>query len=360
MAEYRSLEWRDGVLRMLDQRRLPEETVYLDLTEPQQVADAIRDMVVRGAPAIGAAAAYGLALAAFRSQAENVEALRRDLAQAAETLKAARPTAANLFWAVQRVLTRAADPSLRDPEALRKAVLAEAHAIAQEDAEVNRRIAEHALRLIPDQARVIHHCNTGGLATVEYGTALGVIRGAHEAGKQIHVYVDETRPRLQGAKLTAWELKQLGIPHTVIVDSASGHFMRTVGIDLCLVGADRVAANGDTANKIGTYNLALVAYAHGVPFYVCAPTSTIDLSIPDGDHIVIEERPEEEVIRIGETRLTPEGVHAANPAFDVTPARYITAIITEEGVAYPPYEESLRKMVEAAEARRRERQEAAG
>jgi methylthioribose-1-phosphate isomerase len=204
----------------------------------------------------------------------------------------------------------------------------------------------NALVLVPDEATIIHHCNTGSLATVDYGTALGIIRTAHEHGKKVKVLVDETRPRLQGARLTAWELKHLGIPHRVIIDGASGHFMRTEGVDLCVVGCDRVAANGDTANKIGTYNLALVAYAHDVPFYVAAPTTTIDLSTPTGDDIVIEERSAREVTHIGDTQITPDGVEAANPAFDVTPARYITAIITERGIVYPPYEETLRRMME--------------
>jgi methylthioribose-1-phosphate isomerase len=345
MSAYRSIEWRDGMVRMLDQRRLPHQTVYLDYADYRHVAAAIREMVIRGAPAIGAAAAYGLALAARYSQAADVDALRRDLATAAEVLRQARPTAANLFWAIDRVLARLADPGLDTIDAIRNATLAEAEAIAAEDGRANRQIGLNALPLIPDRARIIHHCNTGGLATVDYGTALGVIRAAHEQGKQVHAYLDETRPRLQGARLSAWELQQLGIPHTVIVDGASGHLMRTVGIDLCVVGCDRVAANGDTANKIGTYNLALVAQAHGVPFYVAGPASTIDLSMAHGDEIQIEERPAHEITHIEDIQITPNGVTVANPAFDVTPARYITAIITEAGVAYPPYEDSLAELI---------------
>ena len=235
---------------------------------------------------------------------------------------------------------------------LRVATLSEADAIAADDVWTNKQIGLNAMELVPNNATIIHHCNTGSLATVDYGTALGVIRTAHEQGKNVHAYLDETRPRLQGASLSAWELLQLGVPHTVIVDGASGHIMRTRGVDLCVVGCDRVAANGDTANKIGTYNLALVAHAHGVPFYVAAPTSTIDLDTPSGDDIAIEERPAAEVTTIGGVQVTPDGANVANPAFDVTPAQYITAIITEMGIAYPPYTESLAALVAAADARR--------
>lgn len=348
MSSYASIRWNAGVVRMLDQRRLPHQTVYLDFVDAADVADAIHDMVIRGAPAIGAAAAYGLALTAVHSGAMDVATLRAELVASAEILRAARPTAVNLAWAIERVLERVADPQLADVAALRAATLEAAHALAADDVWVNQQIGLHALSLIPDPATVIHHCNTGSLATVDYGTALGVIRTAHEHGKQVHVLVDETRPRLQGARLTTWELLQLGIPHTLIVDGASGHFMRVNGVDCCVVGCDRVAANGDTANKIGTYNLALVAHAHGVPFYVAAPTSTIDLATPNGDAIAIEARDPHEVTCIGNERLTPEGVQAANPAFDVTPARYISAIITEYGVAYPPYNLSLAALVEQA------------
>ena len=346
MASYFTMKWLDpGTLRMIDQRRIPFETVYLDYQDYGEVATAIREMVVRGAPAIGAAAAYGLALAAVHSPATEIAALRQDLQLAAEVLQSARPTAANLGWALRRMQQRLESPSLSSAAELRSAALTEAHAIAEEDVATNKQIGLNGLALVPQQARIFHHCNTGALATVDYGTALGVIRTAHEHGKQVHVYVDETRPRLQGARLTAWELQQLGIPHTVVVDGASGHIMRTVGVDLCLVGCDRVAANGDTANKIGTYNLALAAYAHGVPFYIVGPTSTVDLSIPDGNQIPIEERPAEEVTQIAGVAITPAGVQVANPAFDVTLAQYITGIITEKGVAYPPFEENLRRLV---------------
>jgi methylthioribose-1-phosphate isomerase len=349
MSAFRSLEWRDGVLRLLDQRVLPHQTAYLDYTDYRAVADAICEMVVRGAPAIGATGAYGLALAAHGSTAHDRESLRYALNVAAQILRAARPTAINLHWAIERVLRRASDPRLANADEVRAAVLDEAHAITTEDIAINRQIGLNALPLIPDQATIIHHCNTGSLATVERGTALGIIQTAHEHGKQVHVLVDETRPRLQGARLTTWELAQIGVPHTLIVDGASGHFMRTQGVDLCVVGCDRVAANGDTANKIGTYNLALVAHAHGVPFYVAAPTSTIDLQTPSGDAIPIEERPAHEITHIGSEQITPDAAQVANPAFDVTPAHYITAIITEHGVAYPPFEATLPPLVTRAE-----------
>jgi methylthioribose-1-phosphate isomerase len=345
MTSYTTIAWVNNQVRLLDQRRLPFETVYLDYSDVVSLADAIREMVIRGAPAIGAAAGYGLALAAVHSQAQTPQDLLRELQQAADVLRRARPTAYDLFGAVDRVLRIANRPELQTVADIQTAVLEEAHAIAHANVEMNRQMGLHALPLIPNGARILHHCNTGSLATVDYGTALGVVRAAHEHGRQVHVYVDETRPRLQGARLTAWELQQLGIPFTVIVDGASGHFMRTVGIDLCLVGCDRVAANGDTANKIGTYNLALAAYAHNVPFYVVGPTSTIDLSIPDGDHIPIEERPADELTHVGETQVTPDGAPVANPAFDVTLAKYITAIITECGIARPPFTESLAKML---------------
>jgi methylthioribose-1-phosphate isomerase len=348
MNRYTTIEWIDGKVRMLDQRMIPLEVRYQDYTDAQGVATAIREMVIRGAPAIGAAAAYGLALAAVHSKAKDVPALRAELEAAAGVLRKSRPTAVNLAWALGRMMSRLAaleDPSVRT---MQKAALDEAHAIAAEDVATNQKIGLHGLAVVPQGANIIHHCNTGALATVDYGTALGVIRTAHEHGRQVHVFVDETRPRLQGARLTSWELKQLGIPHTVIVDGASGFIMRTVGVQLCLVGCDRVAANGDTANKVGTYNLALVASAHDVPFYVAGPTSTVDLSIPSGQSIPIEERPASEVTHVGETQVTPDEVNVANPAFDITPAEYITGIITECGIATPPYEKSLAEFVRMA------------
>lgn len=346
MSAFRSIEWLDnGLLRLLDQRRLPHETQYVDCSDFQEVATAIQEMVVRGAPAIGAAAAYGLALTACHSQAAQAADLRKELAAAAEVLRQSRPTAVNLSWAVNRVLNRLADPALNTVLAIQEAALAEAQAIAAEDVKINRQIGQNAMPLIPDKATIIHHCNTGSLATVDYGTALGIIRMAHEQGKKVLALLDETRPRLQGARLSAWELKQQGAPFMVIVDGASGHYMRTMGVDLCLVGADRVAANGDVANKIGTYNLAVVAHENNVPFYAAVPTTTIDMTTATGDEIEIEERPSDEVTTIGGQQITPAGVQVGNPAFDVTPARYITAIITERGIIYPPYRENLAKLM---------------
>jgi methylthioribose-1-phosphate isomerase len=349
---YCSVQWLGSALRLIDQRLLPHQTRYLSLTDYREVAGAIHDMIVRGAPAIGAAAAYGLALCAVHSAAGSVNALRAELQEAAAVLRASRPTAVNLFWATDRMMALVADSACETVEGLRQAVVAEANAIADDDVATNRQIGMHALPLIPDKANIIHHCNTGALATMDYGTALGIIRTAHEHGKQVHVFVDETRPRLQGARLTTWELQQLGIPNTLIVDGASGHVMRTIGVDCVTVGCDRVAANGDTANKIGTYNLALAAHAHGVPFYVAAPASTIDMAIATGDEIAIEEREASEVTHMGETQLAPDDVKVFNPAFDVTPGRYITAIITEMGIAYPPFAESLPVLMAKAKGRK--------
>lgn len=345
MSTFRTIEWVDGAVRMLDQRYLPAETRYNDYTQSSEVAQAIREMVIRGAPAIGAATAYGLALVPQHTRATDVETLRRELDEAAETLRQARPTAANLTWAIDRLMECLSDPKLESVEAFRTACLEEAHTIAREDVEANKRMGLNALALIPKKATIIHHCNTGTLATVDYGTALGVVRTAHEHGKSVFVLVDETRPRLQGARLTAWELQQYGIPFKVIADGASGHYMRTLGVDLCVVGCDRVAANGDTANKIGTYNLAVVAHENEVPFYVAAPTSTIDMNTPTGDGIQIEERPAREVTHVGETQVTPDDTPVGNPAFDVTPARYITAWITERGLVFPPFEENLAQIM---------------
>ena len=350
MVEYRSLRWMDGTVRMLDQRLLPHELKYLDFTDYHDVAQAIKDMVIRGAPAIGAASAYGLALAALHSKAKDTGGMRKELNDAVIVLKAARPTAVNLAWAIDRVMSKVAGTRSNRIAELQMIILQEANDIVDEDIHTDKQIGLNALPLVPDNATFIHHCNTGALATIEYGTALGVIRTAHEHGKKVFVYVDETRPRLQGARLTSWELKQIGIPHAVIADSASGYVMKYKKVDLVTVGCDRIAANGDTANKIGTYNLAIVARAHGVPFYVVGPTSTIDLSTPNGDMIEIEERPSIEITHVGKEHITPDGIAVFNPAFDVTPASYITAIITEAGIAYPPYEKSLPEQVERAKA----------
>jgi methylthioribose-1-phosphate isomerase len=341
MSEYFSIRWQDGVVRMLDQRLLPDEVVYRDFTQCSEVAAAIRDMVIRGAPAIGVAAGYGLALVAVHSNAADSGELANELTSATIELGKSRPTAMNLFTTIERISRIVKNAEWIELNQLKGKVLVEAQKIADEDIQMDLRIAQNGQQFIPNPANVIHHCNTGALATAGIGTALGVIRAAHESGKRIHVYVDETRPRLQGARLTSWELKQLGIPHTVIVDGASGYFMKKTHIDACLVGCDRIASNGDVANKIGTYNLAIAASVHGVPFYSVGPMTTIDLSIASGEDIPIEERSPRELTHIGSMRITPDDVEVANPAFDVTPAKYITAIITDRGVATPPYQESL-------------------
>jgi methylthioribose-1-phosphate isomerase len=345
MQSYDPIRWTDDRLRLLDQRRLPAELTYIDYERYDAVAEAITTMVVRGAPAIGITAAYGMVLAARQSGAQTVEGLRADLETAAARLRAARPTAVNLAWAINRVLRRVTDVTPETVEDAREAVLAEAEAIYTLEEKSNYQIGVNALPLVPQGARIMHHCNTGPLATGAYGTALRVIIAAHEAGKEVHAYVDETRPRLQGARLTAWELQQAGVPHSVLVDGAAAHLMRTVGVDLCVVGCDRVAANGDTANKIGTYHLALAAKAHGVPFYVAGPTSSIDMATAHGDLIKIEQRPAEEVTHVLGQQITPDGTAVENPAFDITPAAYITAIITEQGVVAPPFEVNLRRVM---------------
>jgi methylthioribose-1-phosphate isomerase len=344
----RTVDWHDNGVRLIDQRLLPnrfEQPVYHDYRD---VARAITDMVVRGAPAIGATAAYGLALAGFQSQAKDRLGLLRDLEEAAAVLRKARPTAVNLTWALDRLMRVAVNEELESADDVRQALLAEAQKLADEDVELNRRMGYNGAALVEEGDTILHHCNTGALAAVDFGTALGVIFAAHEQGKRIHVLVDETRPRLQGARLTAWELKQRGISYDLIADNAAGHFMRTGQVNLCLVGADRVAANGDVANKIGTYPLAVVAKENGVPFYSVVPTSTIDLSLAHGDLIPIEERNPQEVLGLqfeGEG-VVPEGSTARNPAFDVTPNRYLTAIITENGVVRPPYIKNLARAVE--------------
>ena len=336
-------------LKMIDQRLLPMQMIIAEFTDYRAVARAITEMYVRGAPAIGAAAAFGLALAAHQSTAPGREQLLADLDSAAATLNAARPTAVNLAWAVSRLLAVAQQPSLASASAIRAALLAEAQRLADEDVALNRRMGFHGAELINDGDTILHHCNTGALATVDWGTALGVIFAAHEQGKQIHVLVDETRPRLQGARLTAWELQQRGIAYDVIADNAAGHFMRTGQVDIVLVGSDRTAANGDVANKIGTYKLAVVAKENGIPFYPVVPTSTIDLNLAHGDLIPIEERDQEEVLTVFGQPITPAGATARNPAFDVTPHRYVTGIVTEVGIIYPPFLRNLRAAVAAAQ-----------
>lgn len=344
----RTIEWDSNLcqLRMIDQRLLPARFEIVAYDDYQAVAAAIRDMVVRGAPAIGASAAFGIALAACRSGTATLDSFKRELYQAAEVLKASRPTAVNLFWAVQRMMALVEQPAASVQE-LRDRLVAEANRIADEDVAINRRMAENGAALIDDGDTIIHHCNTGALATVDWGTALGVIRMAHEMGKRIHVLVDETRPRLQGARLTAWELEQYHIPYDIITDGAAGYMMRTGQAQKVFFGADRVAANGDVANKIGTYMLALAAHANGVPVYPVVPSSTVDLSLPDGSRIPIEERGQDEVLDIqvhGEP-VMPKGARARNPAFDVTPNEIITAIVTERGVVRPPFTTNLPRIL---------------
>ena len=347
MSTFHTIIWIDegGICQMLDQRKLPHEVIYNDYTTYQEVADAIRTMVIRGAPAIGAAAGYGMALACVHTAETTVSGMYAELETAADVLRQSRPTAVNLFWAIKRMQTVLAEPGLDSVEKIKETAVAEAKTIAAEDVEINKQMGLNALELVPQNATCIHHCNTGSLATVDYGTALGVIRTAHEHNRNINVIVDETRPRLQGGRLTAWELQQQGIPFKVIADGASGHFLRKGGVDFCVVGTDRVAANGDVANKIGTYNLAVVAHENGVPFYVACPTSTIDMSTPTGDEIEIEERPADEVTHVGTWQITPDDVAVGNPAFDVTPNKYVSAIITEKGIVYPPYKENLAKLM---------------
>ncbi|MGI9229193.1 MAG: S-methyl-5-thioribose-1-phosphate isomerase [Gammaproteobacteria bacterium] len=341
--QYKSIDWitPDNVVRILDQRLLPATVKYRDYTDARGVARAITDMVIRGAPAIGAAAAYGVAVQLWHDKTDDLEHLQQSCNEADELLRCSRPTAVNLSWALDRIQARLAVSPADSADALRQRVLSEAHAIAEQDVAINKSIGGHALELVPERATVIHHCNTGSLATVGYGTALGIIRTAHEQGRDISVLVDETRPRLQGARLTCWELQQMGIPHRLIVDAASGYYMQQGQVDFCVVGCDRVAANGDTANKIGTYNLALVARANDIPFYVAAPGSSIDLSTACGRDIAIEQRPADEITHIGKEQITPAKTPADNPAFDITPADCISAIITEKGIIRPPYKQNL-------------------
>ena len=349
LSAVQPLRWEDGALLLLDQRLLPQEEVYLRLADETAVAAAIRDMAVRGAPAIGVAAAFGIALGVRRSASEG-EALRAGFDRIAALMRSTRPTAVNLFWAIDRMARRFEREAPRGGGAVRQGLLEEALAIQEEDLRACRRLGDLGAELIPQGARVITHCNAGALATAGYGTALGVLRSAARLGRLRQVYADETRPYLQGARLTAWELTRDNIPTTLIADNAAGHLIARGEVDAVVVGADRIAANGDVANKIGTYTLAVLAREHGLPFYVAAPVSTIDLHTPDGAAIPIEERPADEVTHHGGRRLAPLGVSVRNPAFDVTPHRYVTAIVCERGVARAPYAETLRALVNAAPA----------
>jgi methylthioribose-1-phosphate isomerase len=343
----RTVYWESDSLKVINQRRLPAALEIVTLHNHGELIDAICNMTVRGAPAIGAAAAFGLALAANESHARSTKSFLKGLLSAAVNLKATRPTAVNLAWAVDRVMRVVIDtPGSVDH--LRHLVLAEAQRIADEDVNTNKRMGKYGAGLINDGDTILHHCNTGALAVVDWGTALGVIRTAHEQGKHLHVLVDETRPRLQGSRLTAWELEQYGIPYEIITDSMGGYFLQSGQVQKVLFGADRIAANGDVANKIGTYMLALAANDNAVPVYSVAPTSSIDLSIADGSLIPIEERDPNEVLGIqfqGE-RVVPERAKARNPAFDVTPNRLITAIVTENGIVYPPFDVGLMGIVQ--------------
>ena len=342
MASFETLRWRDRRLELIDQRLLPAECRYLACESAQAVAGAIRTMVVRGAPAIGCAAAYGIALEAQRFESGGLAELEAGLERAFGALAESRPTAANLFWALQRMRRRWQEVNDGDPRAVAAALLREAHAIAEEDVRINRQIGEHGAALMADGMRVLTHCNAGALATAGHGTALGVIRTAAAAGKRLAVLVNETRPFLQGARLTAWELAQDGIPVTLIADSAAGHLMSRGEVDAVVVGADRVAANGDVANKIGTYSVAVLAQRHAVPFYVACPTSTMDPGVPTGTDIPIEERGVEEITGYRDVRWAPAEIAARNPVFDVTPAALITALVTERGVIRDPDRDKIR------------------
>jgi methylthioribose-1-phosphate isomerase len=344
-----TLRWSDEAVIVLDQRVLPNEEVYLSLRTLEEVARAIEDLAVRGAPAIACAAALGLARAALDSPAADAQALLRDLDAAAERLARTRPTAVNLFWALGRmreVAARAVEEADGDADAVRDRVVRAACALVEEDRAICRSLGDAGVELVADGARVLTHCNAGALATAGWGTALGVVRSAVAAGRRVQVLADETRPFLQGSRLTAWELARDDIPVTVLTDNMAGHLMARGEVDLILVGADRVAANGDVANKIGTYTLAVLAREHEIPLYVAAPLSTIDLATPSGAEIPIEERGPAEVTHLAGQAVVPEGVPVRHPAFDVTPAALVTAIVTERGIARAPYAESLRKLVD--------------
>jgi methylthioribose-1-phosphate isomerase len=339
-----TLEWTDSGVRFIDQTKLPTEETYVTCKTYNQVADVIRNMVVRGAPAIGVAAAMGIALGVKNSKAENGGDLKHDFDQICDVIGKTRPTAVNLFWAIKRMRDKFEMLRVRPLPQIKQALVEEAQRMHAEDIAANQAMGRHGATLMPSSGGVLTHCNAGALATCGYGTALGVIRAAVEQGKTIHVYADETRPFLQGSRLTAWELMKDGIPTTVISDNMAGAMMNQGKINAIVVGADRIAANGDVANKIGTYSVAVLAREHGIPFYVAAPLSTVDFETPDGSGIPIEQRDGKEVTHIAGRQMVPDGVEVENPAFDVTPAKYVTAIVTEKGIARAPYEESLRRL----------------
>ena len=350
----KTLEWTDAGVRFIDQTRLPTEEIYVTCRDYREVATAIRDMIVRGAPAIGVSAAMGVALGVRDAKAMNIAELRPEFDEICKTLASTRPTAVNLFWAIQRMRDRFEEISSAPLEAIKRELIEEAQRMYLADIAACRMMGRNGAVLMPSSGGVLTHCNAGALATCGYGSALGVIRAAVETGKKIHVFADETRPFLQGSRLTAWELTKDGIPTTVISDNMAGAMMKQGKIGAVVVGADRIAANGDVANKIGTYTVAVLAKEHGIPFYVAAPWSTIDLATPTGDSIPIEQRSAREVTHMAGKQLTPEGVSIENPAFDVTPHRYVAAIITERGIAKDPYAESLRKLASVEDVMARE------
>jgi methylthioribose-1-phosphate isomerase len=340
----KTIEWKNNQVVMIDQRTLPLQEKYVVCKNYRSVIRAIKNLVIRGAPAIGVAAAMGVALGALKIRTKRMDLFQAKLNAICEEMLAARPTAVNLSWAVKRMKQVAQDAGHRGVDVVKSRLLREAKKMVAEDVAINRAMGRHGQRLLKDGSCVLTHCNAGALATGGYGTALGVVRAAREAGKQIEVFADETRPFLQGARLTAWELNASRIPVTVITDNAAGYFMQQGKIDAVIVGADRIAANGDVANKIGTYMVAVLARAHKIPFYVAAPLSTIDTSLKTGKQIPIEQRDEKEVTHFQAKRTSPRRVPAENPAFDITPNRYVTAIITEKGVITPPFTSNIRQV----------------
>ncbi len=345
MSTIKTLEWTTAGVRFIDQTKLPTEEVYVTCKSYHEVADAIKTMVVRGAPAIGVAAAMGIALGVRDSKAQTGEELAPEFDEICRVIGATRPTAVNLFWAIRRMQAKFAEVRNQPIEQIKQEFVSEAQRTLVEDIAANEAMGRHGAVLLPSSGGVLTHCNAGALATAGYGTALGVIRAAVDSGKQLHVFADETRPFLQGSRLTAWELMKDNIPTTLISDNMAGSIMRQGKINAVVVGADRIAANGDVANKIGTYTVAILAKEHGIPFYVAAPISTVDLGTADGSKIPIEQRSSIEVTHLAGKQIAPDGVQVENPAFDVTPHRYVTAIVTERGVAREPYSESLKALV---------------
>src|SRR5215467_11080293 len=345
-----TLEWTDRGVRFIDQTKLPVEEVYVTATTHNEVADIIRNMVVRGAPAIGVAAGMGIALGVKNSKAESGADLKKDFDQICETIRQTRPTAVNLFWAIRRMQEKFETLRIRPVPQIKQALIEEAQRMHAEDIAANQAMGRHGATLMPSSGGVLTHCNAGALATCGYGTALGVIRAAIDSGKKLHVFADETRPFLQGSRLTAWELMKDGIQTTVIADNMAGAMMRQGKIKAVIVGADRIAANGDVANKIGTYSVAVLAKEHSIPFYVAAPWSTVDMNMPSGEGIPIEQRSPREVTHHAGRQVAPEGVLVENPAFDVTPSKYIAAIVTERGIARPPFADSLKELAAVSAA----------